>query len=174
MKPLTINAPHQILSYQIKEDANGHSWHAFGKLYRNLNRFRCFWIFHLTVVYKVALCWSVDVLLTEYWNSVIVGCNLSVHIQYISIHVSKYLGLSNGVLHKSLPFICVAVYVFFQSLLCNVSVKTLQRQRTRSSSRRMVGRIVFYAVHIISNDSIQELLVQVWIYVTSVMRLLAW
>jgi hypothetical protein len=57
----------------------------------------------------------------------------------------------NGVLHKSLPLVCVALCVSLQSLLGNGSVKTIQRQRTRNSTR-LIERIV-------SNESIPELLV---------------
>jgi hypothetical protein len=55
----------------------------------------------------------------------------------------------NGILHKSLPSVCV-----FVSLLGNGSVKKRYRRNEYTRhNRRIVGRIVFYAVSVMSKES---------------------
>jgi hypothetical protein len=84
----------------------------------------------------------------------------------------------NGVLHKSLPSVCVSVCVAFPSLLGKVSVNCIppfiSRQRigkhvpvaTNTRSNRIIaGRVIFYAVRILSMKSL-------WVYVCIPLSLL--
>jgi hypothetical protein len=64
----------------------------------------------------------------------------------------------NGVLHKSLPPVCVHVCASLISLLGNDSVNTYPRQR------RIVGGVVFYAVHVVSKESRRLVILRISCY----------
>jgi hypothetical protein len=72
----------------------------------------------------------------------------------------------NGVLHKSLPSVCMSLCVSLLSLLGKGSVKCIPpfvaRQRLSKynpagtntrNSRRIVGRVIFYAILVVSKEN---------------------
>jgi hypothetical protein len=64
----------------------------------------------------------------------------------------------NGVLHKFLPLACAPVYVSLLSFLDNSSVKHYRGNEYRRDDWRIIRRVVFFAVHIVSKESRQLVL----------------
>jgi hypothetical protein len=83
-------------------------------------------------------------------------CNLCVYVSPLSTFENWYVyhgswAHLNGVLHKSLPSVCVCISL---SLLGNGSVKkSCRHNKYTRRNRRIFGLIVFYAVPDISKES---------------------
>jgi hypothetical protein len=75
------------------------------------------------------------------------GSNTTNEAEAISMKFCMYIMAQNGVLHESLPSVCLSVCIFLLSLQSNGSVKTFPRQR------RIVGTVVLYAVPVVSKES---------------------
>jgi hypothetical protein len=60
----------------------------------------------------------------------------------------------NGVLHKSLPSVCVSVCVFPLIVARQRLCKHVPATTNTRNNRRIIGRVVFYAIRVVSKESL--------------------
>jgi hypothetical protein len=58
----------------------------------------------------------------------------------------------NGILHKSLPSVCVFVCIFPPIILTQWLGEHVPVATNTCNNRRIVGRVIFYVVHVISKE----------------------
>jgi hypothetical protein len=59
----------------------------------------------------------------------------------------------NGVLHKSLPPVCVSLCISNLSLIGNGSIKRYRDNEYTSNDKQIIGRVVFSAVRVVSKEN---------------------